>query len=131
VQEVRVQAPDVVRQPCREHQRLAEAADAVRRRIAPQIPQPDCAGLPVARFPSDRQPGAQYAQRLAQQVLRQVTHRGADLVVDRMPARVGRLAQRDDDDVQAAALERGDLLGDERLREAWIPLENESNAQVQ
>jgi hypothetical protein len=64
-----------------------------------------------------------------EQVLGQVEDRGADRVVHRVAPGVGRPAQRDDQDIEAAALERGDLLRDERLGEARIPLEYERDPQ--
>ena len=40
MQEMRVQPPDVAGQLRGEHQRLAEAADAVRGGVAPQVAEP-------------------------------------------------------------------------------------------
>src|SRR4051812_3038344 len=48
-----------------------------------------------------------------------------------MHAVVGRTAQRNDDEVEAAALELGDFLGDEGLREPRIALQDEGDAQTQ
>src|SRR5512134_2755537 len=42
---------------------------------------------------------------------------------------VGRPAKRDDQDIEATALERGDLLRDKRLGEARVPFEYESDPQ--
>src|SRR5688572_1533212 len=75
-------------------------------------------------------PRTKNAKRLEQKIFGQVENRGADLVVHRMAARVGRAAQRDDQDLEPAALERGDLLRDERLGEARIPLEDEGDLQI-
>src|SRR5258708_25680372 len=58
-------------------------------------------------------------------------HRSPDLAMHRVQPVVGRPAQRHDQDLEAAALERRDLLGDERLGESRIALQNESDAQTQ
>src|SRR5258708_32895510 len=58
-------------------------------------------------------------------------HRCPDLAMHRVQPLVGRPAQRHDQDLEAAALERRDLLGDERLGESRIALQNESDAQTQ
>src|SRR5262249_54546786 len=70
-----------------------------------------------------------HPQRLAVEILRQVVDRSADFPVHGMPPAIRRAAQRDDEDVEAAALERGDLLRDERLGEARIALKYERGAQ--
>src|SRR5436190_22232122 len=49
----------------------------------------------------------------------------------RMHAIIGGTAQRNDEEIEAAALERGDFLGDEGLREPRIALQDESDAQTQ
>jgi hypothetical protein len=118
VQEVRVQAIDAGRQLGGKHQRLAEAADAIGRGVAAQVAEPErTQRLARADFP----PGAQHPQWLEQEIFGQVKHRRTDLIVHCVPARVGRTAQRDDQDLQAAALERRDFLCDERLGEPRVP----------
>ena len=126
----RVQPVDVLRQLGGEHQRLSEAAHAARRRIAAQVAQPQLANGRIGRAAPAFQPGANDAQRLAMQILGQVTHARANLVVHRMAPPIGRPAQRHDEDVEAAALERGDLLGDEGFRQPRIALQDDCNAQA-
>ena len=97
--------------------------------IASQIFQPKRKNRFVVGTTSQLPPGAQDAQRFEQQILGQVEDRGADLLVHRMAPGVGRPAQRDDQDIEAATLKRGDLLGDERLGEARVTFEYESDPQ--
>src|SRR3954464_11699937 len=51
--------------------------------------------------------------------------------MQRIHAVVRRAAQRDDEDAEAAALQRGDLLRDERFGEARISLEDERDPRLQ
>ena len=125
-----MQPLDAGRQLGREHERLAEAADAIRRGIAAQVAQPDGPCFAVMIGPSYGQPGPQNPQRLAQQVFGQVAHRRADFFVHRMAPVVGRPPQGVDGDVEAAALEGRDLLGDEGLGEPRIPLQYKRDPQI-
>ena len=122
-----MQALDVLRQLVGKDQRLAESAHAAWRRIAPQIAQPEIPRFPVARISPFAQPGAQDAQRLEQEVFGQVQDGRTDFVVYRVAARIRRTAQRNDQDIQAAMLERRDFLRNEGLREPWIPLQDEGD----
>src|SRR5688572_2842249 len=131
MQEMRVQALDARQQFGGEHQRLAEAAHPVGRGIAPQVSQPELASFLVLFGFANLHPTTENPQRLQQQVFRQVEQRRLYFGVHRVAARVGGLAQRNDGDVQAAALERGDLLGDEALRQPRIALQDESDPQLQ
>ena len=73
-------------------------------------------------------PSRGHAPRLVLEVFRQIEDARPDLAMDRMAGAVGRMAQRDDVDVEAALFEREDLLRDESLREARIAFEDKGDA---
>ena len=103
-------------QLCRQHQRLAKAADAVRGRVASQIGEP---GAPAPRrYPGVGATAASRARRAAAP--------GIDIPAGRAARRgsaawtgcacaIRRVAQRDDQDIEPALLESEDLLGDKSL----------------
>ncbi len=93
VHEMRMQPRHLRRQLAREHERLAEAADAVGRRVAPEVPEERHACAAIPRQRPARAPAREHAQRLSPEIFRQVEHAGGDLRVDRMALGVGRMAQ--------------------------------------
>jgi hypothetical protein len=127
VQEMGVQPADFRRQLGRQDQRLAEPPGPVDRRIAAEIGPPAAAGGAIAREPPGAPPAAQAAERLVQDVFGQIENRRLDLPMDGMDGAVGRMAQRDDADVEAARLQPEDLLGDEGLAQPRIALEDEGD----
>ncbi len=96
VEEMRVQMADAVRQLARQDERLAEAADSIRRRVALEIAQPGRAGRCIAFQPARVPPAAQHPERRAVEIFRQIEHRRADLAVDGVQRAVRRPSQRDD-----------------------------------
>ncbi len=122
-----MQVDDVARQLGGQNQRLPEAADAVAGRIAPQIAPPRGAGSTVPRQPARTAPRTPDAQRLVVEVLGQVGDGRTDFGVDRVRLAVGRMAQRKEREADAALLERVQLLRDEGLRQARIPLEDHAD----
>ena len=127
VQEMRVQMAHIRRQLRGQHQRLAEAADAVRRRVAHQIGEPGAPRRGIAGQAPRDAPAAQYPQRLLVEIFGQVQTLRPDLAVHRVDRLVGRVAQRDDLDVEPALFERRDLLGDKGLRETRIAFEDKGD----
>ncbi len=91
--EMRVELGHLRRQLARENECLAEAADAIGRWIAPEIPQERRARAAIAGKPAARAPAREHAQRLPPEIFRQVERAGGDLRVDRMALGVGRMAQ--------------------------------------
>ena len=128
VQIVGVEQPDVRRQLGRQHQRLAEAPHPVGGRVAPQIAQPQPARRGIGRPAPHPAPGGGDPRRLLVEILRQIDHRRGDRPVQVVHRRVGRVAQRDDGQREAAALERQDLLRDEGLGQPRIALDHDRDA---
>ncbi len=108
-----------------EHQRLPETARAVAREIAAEIPPPGGACRAIARKVPRLAPRAPDAADAVVQVLGQVVHRRPDFRMQRVRRAIGGMAQRKQVERQAAPFEREQLLRDERLRQAWIALEND------
>ena len=125
VEEMGVDVGDLPGQLVRHDERLAEAAHAVARRVAREVAKPQPKHRAVAGPAPHRAPGPKDPRRFVMQVLRKVRHRRPDPRVDRVHARLRRMAERDDGEPQPPFLEGHDLLGDEGLREARIALENE------
>ena len=89
-----------------EHQRLAEAAEAVARKVAPKVGRP--APAAARQKPDLRQAFEQRPRdppRLLVQIFGQVADRRLDLVMHRMTLAVGRPPERDDDQFEAGAFE--------------------------
>ena len=122
----RVEMPDVGRQLGRQDQRLAEAADAVGRRIARADRAATGARAAVAGQRRALRQAAQTRARLVLQIFGQIEDRRRDLRGAARARPVGRMAQRDD---QRASRPRrssaSDLLRDEGLRQARIALEHD------
>ena len=123
-----MQPVDIRRQLGRQNQRLAEAADAVWRRVAAEIGEPGAPRGPVAGQAPRLAPAAPNPQRLLVEVFRQVQKLGPNLAVYRMRGLVGRMAQRNDQDVEPALFEREDLLCDEGLGQARVALQDKGDA---
>ena len=115
-----VQLADLGRQFRGQHQRLAEAADPVRRRVPPEVGEPGLPRRRISREPARPAPAAPAAKRRLVQIFRKVKQRRTDATVDRMDCRIGRPTQRNDQDVEPARLQRLDLLRDKGLRQARI-----------
>jgi hypothetical protein len=122
-----VEMADLPAELVRQDQRLAEAADAVRRRVADEVAQELSPRRAVAGEAPRRAPGGKASPGLAQQVFGEVEDRGADLAVDRVDGAVGRMAQRDEAQVEPELLEAADLLGDEGFRQPRIALEDDGD----
>ncbi len=71
-------------------------------------------------------PAAPDPERLLMEILGEINSLGADLTVDRMDRAVGRMTQRHDQNVEPALFERQDFLGDKRLGQPRIALEDDS-----
>ncbi len=127
VQEMRVQPIDIGRQLGGQHQRLAEAPNPVRGRIAAQIGEPSAARAAIARPAPQPEPSAPDPARLAVEIFRQIEHSGADPAMDRMNCMVGRPAQRDDQDLEPALLQAENFLRDEGFRKARVALQNKGD----
>ena len=125
---VGVDDADIRRHLGGQHQGLAEAADPVGGTIAPQVRKPRGPGRAVAWRAPHPPPGAQHAQRLLIQILRQIEHGRRDLAMQRVHGGIGRVAQRHDQQRQAAALERQQLLRDEGLGQARPALDHDGDA---
>jgi hypothetical protein len=127
VQEVGVEVARARGQLGREHAGLAEAPDAVRRRVAQEVGEPGAEAREVA-------PGSP-AQRLSMtpqnaaggvpEILRKIEDRGPDRAVRGVDEGVGRAAQGGDDQTDAAPLEGEELLGYERLGDPRVPLDDD------
>ena len=128
VDEMGVEVGRAVRQLVRQHQRLAEAAQAVAGRVARQVPQQLRPRGAVAGAAAHPPPRGEHAERRVVQVFRQVAHGRPHFRVHRMGAVVGGAAQRHDADVEAAALQAEDLLGDEGFGQPGIALQHEDRA---
>ncbi len=125
VEEMGMQLPDPTGQLVGEHERLAEPADAVARAIAAQVAPPGGPRRAITRPAAQRAPGGEQLARRLVEIFRQINHRRRDLVMDRMGRAVGRTPQRDDEERQAALLERANLLGNEGLGQPRIAFEHE------
>ena len=107
-----------------QHQCLSESAHPAGRAVTPQIAQPDGAGRAVTGQAPHTPPGAHHAHRLIAQIFGQIQQRRADFGVYRVDAFIGGMAQRDNQDIQAAPLECRDFLRDKGLGQARITLEH-------
>jgi hypothetical protein len=125
VEEMRMQVCNLGGQLASEHQRLPETARAVAREIAAEIAPPRGARRAVARKVPRLAPRAPDTADAVVQVLGQVVHRRPDFRMQRVRRAIGGMAQRKQVERQAAPFEREQLLRDERLRQAWIALEND------
>ena len=120
MQEMGVQMIDPVRHLGGQHQRLAEAADAVGRPVAPKVAQP-CGPDPAIGRPSPHgPPGPQHPKRFLMQIFRQVQHGRGNRRVHRVAFAIGRVPQRYDVLAQATRLQCQNLLRDKRLGQARI-----------
>src|SRR5712671_2370969 len=118
---------DVGRQFRRQHQCLAKAADAVWGRVAAKIGEP-CSPRPAISGASARTPPAiPNATWLLIEVFRKVEQSGSDQAVDWMGCAIGRVAQRDDQDVEPTSLQGKNLLGDKGFGEPRIALQNKGD----
>ncbi len=124
MQKMGMEVDDAVRQFGGQHERLPEAAKPVAGGIAPEVAPPCGERGAVPGKASRVAPLAQDAQRFVMQVLGQVDDGRPDFGVDRMDFAVRRMAQREERETDAAPFERAELLGDEGLRQARIPLED-------
>ena len=104
MQKVCVNMADVVRQLGRQHQCLAEAANAVRGRIAFQVGKPGSQRRGVSGQPARLQPAAPNPSQFPMQVFGEIEQRRADLAMDRMDRSVRRMTQRNDQDLEPEAL---------------------------
>ncbi len=125
MEEMRVERACLRRQLTRQHQRLPEAAAAIWRRIAPEVPEPSAERGAVAAAPPHLPPRRKDAPGFLIEILGQVGDRRADLVMHLMALGIGRMPQRDDADIKSETLKRANLLRDEGLGQAGIPLQDE------
>jgi hypothetical protein len=110
---MRMDAIDVGRGLHRHDACLAEAANAVGRTVPPQVVRERTPCRAVSRQASRPAHGDRDAARLAVQVFGKIGDRRGDFVMDGMARGVGRVAQRDDAEVDPPTLEAEDLLRDE------------------
>ena len=97
-------------------ERLAEAADPVGGRVAPQVPPPHGARAAVGVAPPHRPPRPQHTGGFAIEIFRQIQGSCRDLAVDGVNGAIGRAPQGNDQYVEAAPLQRQDFLRDESFR---------------
>ena len=128
MQKMCVNMADVVRQLCRQHQGLAEAADAVRRRIASQVGKPGGPRRGVSGQSARMQPAAPNPGQFPMQVFWEIEQRRTDLAMDRMGRAVSGMTQRNDQDLEPEALQSQNLLSDEGFRKPRIPFEDKGDA---
>jgi hypothetical protein len=129
VEEVRVEVRGPGRQLRREDARLAEAAPAVRRRIAADVaePQPERAPVTRGRAPEGPDVAGQHAARRVVEILGEIGHPRADGRVDRVREGVVGAPERRDVEREPALLEGGELVSDEGLRDARVALEHDDD----
>ena len=128
MQKMCVNMADVVRQLGRQHQCLAEAADAVRGRIAFQVGEPGSQRRGVSGQSARLQPAAPNPGQFPMQVFGKIEQRRTDLAMDRMDRAVRGMTQRNDQDVEPEALQSQNLLSDEGFRKPRIPFEDKGDA---
>src|SRR5947209_4823060 len=124
MQKMCVNMADVVRQLGRQHQCLAEAADAVRGGIAPQVREPGSQRRAVSGQLARLQPAAPNSNQFVMQVFGKIEQRRSDLPMDRMDCSVRRMTQRNDQDLEPEALQSQNLLSDKGLGKPRIPFED-------
>ena len=128
MQKMCVNMADVVRQLGCQHQCLAEAADAIRSRFAFQVGKPGAQRRGVSGQSARLQPAAPNPGQFPMQVFGEIEQRRADLAMDRMDRSVRGMTQRNDQDLEPAALEGQNLLSDEGFRKPRIPFEDKGDA---
>ena len=99
----------------RQYHSLAETADTVGGRVASQIGEPSPQREAIPGASTRAPPAAPETARLLIEIFRKIEQRGTDQLVDRVTCAIGRVAQRDDQDIEPALLESEDLLGDKSL----------------
>ena len=130
VQEVSIKVLDRLRQLGRQHERLAPAAQAIGRGIAPEVGAELGERCRIARQAARLKPARQHAARVVLEIFGQIGDAGLDAVVDRMARLVGGFAQRPDLEVNAARLEAGDFLRDEGLGKTRPTLQHDRYART-
>ena len=126
MKEVGVEVRRAGRQLGGEHAGLAEAPAAVRRRIAPDVAEPQAERSEVAAGRARERPGVagEHAPGRLVEVLRQVRDRRPDRPVDGVRQAIVGAPERDEVEREPLSLERGQLVRDERLRDAGVALED-------
>src|SRR5215471_18133479 len=110
-----VQLFHIGRQFRRQDQRLTKAADTIWRWVTTQISKPGRTRSTISRVSARATPALPDASRLIAKILRKVKKLGADRAMNWMYFAICRMAQRDDQYLQSALLQRQDLLRDESL----------------
>ena len=128
MQKVCVNVANVVWQLGRQRQRLAEAADAVRGRIASEIGEPGRPCRGVSRLSARAQPAAPNPDEFPMQIFGEVEQRRTDLAVDGMGRAIRGMTKRNDQDLEPEPLQSQNLLSDEGFRKPRIPFEDEGDA---
>ena len=116
MQKMRVQMPYAAGQFARKYERLPKSPDSAGREIATEIVQPDSTDIAIGRPAPHFQPGTQHAKRPAMKILGKVKYRRPDFSMHRMGPCIGRQPKGNNQDIQPAALQGQNLLGDECLR---------------
>ncbi len=100
MQKMCVNMTDIVRQLSCQHQCLAEAADAVRGRIASQVGEPGRQRHGVSGQSARLPPAAPNPANFPMQVFREIEQRRSDLAMDRMGRAIRGMTQRNDQDLE-------------------------------
>ena len=105
-----------------EDQPLRKSAQAITRRLAPQIDTKTRQGSPKPSLQAKSQRRGDYPQGVVMNVLRQVVNRSLDLSVYRMAGRVVRMAQGKNTQPDTTLLQRPNFLRNEGFRQSWVTL---------
>ena len=117
-----VDAAGFGRQFNRQNHGLTKPADAVGCGVAQKVAKPDPKGFavtgPFSRYP----PRPHDADGFILEIFGKVIDRCADFVVDGVASRIGRMAQGNQLDIQAAHFQRTNFLRDESFGKPWVAL---------
>ena len=107
---------------------LAKTAMAIGGVVTLQVRLEDRARLGIARLAFGKIAARLHAFRIVLQIFREIEDIGLDALMDGMALGLLGMAQGDDQRLDAAILQPGDLLSDEGLRQARIALDENGDA---
>ena len=110
-----------------QHQGLGETSGPGRSRAGAEVAQPLPPGGPETGPGMQSFPGPEDPEGFEGGKFRQIGDRGLDIVMDGVAFGIGGPADGGDPDIQPALFEGQDFLGDERLRQPRVNLENKNN----
>ena len=128
MQVVAVDMGHIAGQFARQHTGLSEPAPAVGCAVAREVGVEGGACLDIRRLRLGPAATLGHASGVILQIFRQIKDIGRDLAMQVMRRRVGRVAQRHDELIDAAPLETEDFLRDEGLRQARITFDDDGEA---